>query len=144
MAELRRTRSGPFLEKDCVTLHTLRDAVELARAGDDAPLRSIVRSPLEALEGIPRVYIKESAADAICHGARLSSKGIISHDNFQMEDQVAILVENDLIAVGDALISSSRIVPGEKGLVIAPHIVMQDIGVYPKVWKTHQTKREKS
>ncbi|PWR73549.1 RNA-guided pseudouridylation complex pseudouridine synthase subunit Cbf5 [Methanospirillum stamsii] len=144
MAELRRTRSGPFLEKDCVTLHTLRDAVELARAGDDAPLRSIVRSPLEALEGIPRVYIKESAADAICHGARLSSKGIISHDNFQMEDQVAILVEKDLIAVGDALISSSRIVPGEKGLVIAPHIVMQDIGVYPKVWKTHQTKREKS
>jgi len=143
MAELRRTRSGPFLEKDCVTLHTLRDAIELARSGDDDLLREIVRPPLEALEGVPRVYIKDSAADAICHGARLSSRGVISHDAFQMEDTVVMLAGDDLIGVGEALMTSSRIVPGEKGLVIAPRLVMQDIGVYPSVWKTHP-KREKS
>lgn len=144
MVELRRTRSGPFLEEACVTLHTLRDAVELAKQGSEEQLKGIIRSPLEALEGIPRVYIKESAADAICHGARLSSKGIIRHDAFQMDEQVVILAGDDLIGIGEAMMSSSRIVPGEKGLVVAPRIVMQDTGVYPHVWKTHQAKREKS
>lgn len=144
MAELRRTRSGPFLEKDCVTLHALRDAVEMAKSGNDESLRSIIHSPLEALEGIPRVFIKESAADAICHGARLSSRGIISHESFQMEEQVVILAGEDLIGVGEAMMSSSRIVPGEKGLVIAPRLILQDTGIYPQVWKKHPPKREKS
>jgi len=144
MAELRRTRSGPFLERDCITLHTLRDAVEDAQAGNDEKLRQIIRSPLEALEGMPRVYIKESAADAICHGARLSSRGIITHDKFQMEEMVVMLTGEDFIGVGEALMTSSRIVPGEKGLVIAPRLVMQDTGVYPSIWKTHPPKREKS
>lgn len=144
MVELRRTRSGPFSEKDCVTLHTLRDAVEKARAGDDTYLRKIIRSPLEALHGFPRIQMKESAADAICHGARLSSRGVVSHDTFQMEDLVVMLAGDDFIGIGEALVSSSRIVPGEKGLVVAPRLVMQDIGVYPAVWKAHKPKREKS
>lgn len=144
MVELRRTRSGPFSEKDCVTLHTLRDAVEQARAGDDSLLRQIVRSPLVALDGFPRIYMKESAADAICHGARLSSRAVVSYDKFQMEDLVVMMTGDDFIGVGEALVSSSRIVPGEKGLVVAPRLIMQDIGVYPAVWKVHQPKREKS
>ncbi|NLV25965.1 MAG: RNA-guided pseudouridylation complex pseudouridine synthase subunit Cbf5 [Methanomicrobiales archaeon] len=144
MAELRRTRSGPFLEKDCVTLHTLRDAVVQAQQGNEEPLKKMIRSPLEALEGIPRIYIKESAADAICHGARLSSRGIISHDKFQMEDLVLMLAGDDLIGIGEALMTSSRIVPGEKGLVVAPRLILQDTGVYPAIWKTHKTMREKS
>jgi len=144
MVELRRTRSGPFLEKDCVTLHALRDAVVQAQEGNGEILKNIIRSPLEALEGMPRIYIKESAADAICHGARLSSRGVISHDKFQMEEHVVMLAGEDLIGVGEALMTSSRIVPGEKGLVVAPRIILQDIGVYPAVWKTHPPKREKS
>ena len=143
MVELRRTRSGPFHERDCVTLHSLRDAVEHARDGDEGLLRTIVRSPLEAMDGFPRIYMKESAADAVCHGARLSSRGVVSHDKFQMEDLVVMLTGDDFIGVGEALVSGSRIVPGEKGLVVAPRLIMQDIGVYPAVWKTHQAKREK-
>jgi tRNA pseudouridine55 synthase/H/ACA ribonucleoprotein complex subunit 4 len=143
MVELRRTRSGPFYEKDCVTLHALRDAVEQARTGDETALAQIIRSPLEALEGMPRIYMKESAADAICHGARLSSRGIMSFDKFQMEDLVVMMAGEDLIGIGEALMTSSRIVPGEKGLVVAPRLVLQDTGIYPAVWKTH-TPREKS
>ncbi len=143
MVELRRTRSGPFHEKDCVTLHTLRDAAEQARAGDDTALRALMRSPLEALEGFPRITMKESAADAIWHGARLSSRGVVSHDPFQMEDYVVMMAGDDFIGIGQALVSSSRIVPGEKGLVVAPRLIMQDTGVYPAVWRTHQTNREK-
>ena len=144
MVELRRTRSGPFSEKDCVTLHALRDAVERARAGDDSFLRKIVRSPLEALDGFPRIYMKESAADAICHGARLSSRGVLSHDKFQMEDLVVMMTGDDFIGIGEALVSGSRIVPGEKGLVVAPRLIMLDTGVYPSSWKTYQARREKS
>ncbi|MDD1725012.1 MAG: RNA-guided pseudouridylation complex pseudouridine synthase subunit Cbf5 [Methanospirillum sp.] len=140
MAELRRTRSGPFAEKDCYSLHTLRDAVEKARSGDDTELQSMIRTPLEAVSDMPRVWIKESAVDALCHGARLSSRGIISHDSFQMEDLVVVMAGDDLICIGEALMSASRVIPGDKGLAVAPRLVFQDPGVYPAFWKDHKKK----
>jgi tRNA pseudouridine55 synthase/H/ACA ribonucleoprotein complex subunit 4 len=60
-----------------------------------------------------------------------------------MEDYVVMMAGDDFIGIGQALVSSSRIVPGEKGLVVAPRLIMQDTGVYPAVWRTHQTNREK-
>ncbi len=144
MVELRRTRSGPFRESECVTLHALRDAIERAKAGSDEDLHRIVRSPLDALEGFPRIFMKTTAADAICHGARLSCRGVIACDPFQMEELVIMMAGDDFIGIGEALVSSSRIVPGEKGLVVAPRLIMQDPGVYPSSWKTHERKREKS
>lgn len=139
MAELRRTRSGPFTEKDCYSLHTLRDAVEKAKAGDESELRSMIRTPLDAVPDMPRVRIKESAVDALCHGARLSSRGIISHDSFQMEEFVVVMAGEDLICIGEALMSASRVIPGEKGLVVAPRLVFQDPGIYPAFWKRQKT-----
>ena len=138
MAELRRSRSGPFKEKDCSSLHNLRDAIELAKTGKTSDLSRMVRAPLDALAGLPRVYIKESAADAICHGARLSSRRIISCDNFQMNEMVVMLAGDDLICVGEALLSSQRVVPGDKGLVVAPRLVFQNPGVYSPFWRGHK------
>lgn len=142
MAELRRTRSGPFPESECYTLHDLRDAVEQAREGDDTRLKGMIRRPLEAIAKMPKVFIKESAADALCHGARLSSRGIISLEAFQMDEMVAVLAGDELICVGQALMSSSRVVPGEKGLVVAPRLVFEDPGVYPTFWKGHKRVQE--
>jgi predicted ribosome-associated RNA-binding protein Tma20 len=95
--------------------------------------------PMEtSITSLAKVIIRDSAAGAICHGARLSSRGVVSTGSFQMEDMVAIFTgSGDLIGVGEALMSSSRIVPGEKGLIVAPRIVFPDAGAYPAIWKGH-------
>jgi len=144
MAELRRTRSGPFYEKDCVNLHFLKDAIESAHSGEITKLSGIIRSPLDAIPDLPRVQIKESAADAICHGARLSARGIIKHDKFQMGEMVVMLAGEDLICIGEALISSTQVIIGQKGLIIAPRLVFKDPGTYPPFFKKNKTAIEKN
>ena len=139
MQELRRSRSSAFTEDRIHTLHQVRDAVEDAKNGDTRSLSSMILPMESSLPDIPRVIIKESAAGAICHGARLSGRGLISAGRFQMEDTVAIFTERgDFIGLGEALMSSSRVVPGEKGLIIAPRMIFPESDSYPAIWKGHQ------
>ncbi|WP_319579602.1 RNA-guided pseudouridylation complex pseudouridine synthase subunit Cbf5 [uncultured Methanospirillum sp.] len=140
MQELRRSRSADFPESQIHTLHDVRDAVEAAKAGHLELLSSMILPMEISIKHLPTVTIKDSAAGAICHGARLSMRGIIKTDAFQMEDMVTIFTDSgDLIGVGEALMSASRIIPGEKGLAVAPRIIFPDADAYPAIWKGHQT-----
>ena len=79
MVELRRTKVGPLLEEDgLVTLHQLNDAVFQYKAGDETRLRSLVKPIEVCTAGLKRVVIRDSAVDAICHGAKLAVPGILS------------------------------------------------------------------
>jgi tRNA pseudouridine55 synthase/H/ACA ribonucleoprotein complex subunit 4 len=141
MQELRRSRSAQFTEDQIHTLHDLRDAVESAKEGETEPLSGMILPMETSITGFARVIIKESAAGAICHGARLSARGIIRVEPFQMEDTVAICTEaGDLIGLGEALMSSSRVIPGEKGLVVAPRMIFPESDAYPANWKGHQSR----
>jgi len=127
MQELRRTISGGFTEAQTHTLHSLADAVDDARKGDLAALRDMIL-PVEAVcSGIPCVFVKDTALDAISHGAKVSSRGIISQESFSNGDVVAVLDSNkEIVCLGKALFDSSKVVPGEYGLVIAPFLVFRD------------------
>lgn len=143
MQELRRSRSAAFSEDQIHTLHDVRDAIEAAREGNSEAISQMILPMESSISGFVRVIIKESAAGAICHGARLSARGIIRLDSFQMGDTVAIFTEDgDFIGLGEALMSSSRVTPGEKGLVVAPRIIFPDIDTYPAIWKGHKPREE--
>jgi tRNA pseudouridine55 synthase/H/ACA ribonucleoprotein complex subunit 4 len=135
MQELRRSRSAQFSEDQIHSLHEVRDAIEAAKKGDNEALTAMVLPMERSIAGVPKVTIKESAAGAICHGARLSARGILAVEPFQMEDTVAIFTGEDFIGLGEALMSSARVVPGEKGLVVAPRITFPDHDAYPAIWK---------
>ncbi len=136
MVELRRTRSGPFFEKDCHKLHDLRDATEAYRKGDKTAFESMVLSPFDAVKDMPLIKIKETAAGALCHGARLSARGIVENEPFQMDEYVVVTTTTgDLICVGEALMSASRFSPGDKALVISPRVVFPENDAYPAIWK---------
>jgi tRNA pseudouridine55 synthase/H/ACA ribonucleoprotein complex subunit 4 len=138
MQELRRSRSAQFSEEQIFTLHQVRDAVESAKSGEDRELAEMILPMETSISRVPKVIIKESAAGAICHGARLSARGIIRVDSFQMEDIVSLYTEaGHLIGLGEALISSSRVTPGEKGLIVAPRIIFPEPDAYPAFWKGH-------
>ena len=137
MQELRRVRSGPFDETGAVSLHELADAVAAAREGNPAPLQPMLLSPVSAVVDLPEVVIRDTAVDAICHGAVLAGVGVTGKEGgFGKGEVVAIMTERgELVGLGKALISSSALKPGEPGLVVAPTTVLMQPGTYPRGWK---------
>jgi predicted rRNA pseudouridine synthase len=143
MEELRRTVSGNFSEDDAVTLQHLKDAAVQANQGDSAALDRMIRSPLEALGGVPRVTVKDSAVDAVCHGAVLARAGLAGSDRFERGAAVVLVtLTGDLIGLGRSLVSSGDAGAMTHGLVVAPSSVFMQPGTYPRGWKkTHKNSR---
>jgi tRNA pseudouridine55 synthase/H/ACA ribonucleoprotein complex subunit 4 len=138
MQELRRTRSGRMTEHHAHTLQELRDAAEEARKGTPSPLRAMVLPIRDAIAGIPRVTMRDTAVDAVCHGAVLASAGILAVEPFGAQDMVLVVTgKGEEVCLGEALVPSSAVVPGRHGLVIAPRVVLMRPGTYPRAWKHH-------
>lgn len=136
MQELRRTRSGRFDEKMAHTLQDLLDARLLADQGDRSELDKMLLPPEHALGGEAGVVVRDTAVDALCHGAALSGVGILRMPSFRKGETVTVWTrKGELICLGEALVSSEKTAPGEHGLVIAPRTVFLAPGTYPRGWK---------
>lgn len=138
MQELRRISAGPFDETTAVSLHELADAAAAAREGNPAPLQQMLLAPETAVVDLPKVIIRDTAVDAVCHGAVLAGVGVVRCEGgFGKGDTVAIMTgQGELVGLGKALVGSSALKPGEPGLVIAPTTVLMQPGTYPRGWKT--------
>lgn len=139
MQELRRISAGPFDETIAVSLHELADAAAAAREGNPAPLQQMLLAPETAVVDLPKVIIRDTAVDAVCHGAVLAGVGVVRREGgFGKGETVAIMTgQGELVGLGKALVGSSALKPGEPGLVIAPTTVLMQPGTYPRGWKTH-------
>lgn len=138
MAELRRTRSGPFTEDNMVTLHDLTDAYHIWKEeGDESFLRNCILPMEAAVEHLPKVVIRDSAVDAVCHGADLAAGGIVSlEDGIKKGDTVAVMtLKGELVATGESLKTSREILKANKGIMIDINRVFMGPGTYPKMWK---------
>ena len=139
MAELRRTQVGPFNERndDLVNLHDLTDAYHFwIEDGDESFIRKAIQPMEVASSHLPKIVIKDSAVEAICHGAKLGAGGIASlSNNIQKGDLVAILtLKGELVAAGTSLFSSKEILSADSGLMVDVNKVFMDTGIYPKGW----------
>jgi predicted rRNA pseudouridine synthase len=145
MRELRRTRSGAFTEADAHTLHELEDAAHAAREGNPAPLRGMILPVGKAVADLPRVIVRDTAVDAICHGASLAGVGVVGAEGaFSPKDPVGIFTQKgELVAVGQALVESGKILPGSTGLVATPRVVLMQPGTYPRGWRKRKEKTGK-
>jgi H/ACA ribonucleoprotein complex subunit 4 len=136
MAELRRSRSGDFGEREAITLQQLSDAVILAKEGITGPIRSMFRRPSDGLGSTPRILVRDTAVDAVCHGSRLAVPGIVRFDDFSKGSTVAMFTSHgELIGLGNALVSSAEAMGREHGVVISPDTVFMHPGTYPRGWK---------
>jgi H/ACA ribonucleoprotein complex subunit 4 len=141
MDELRRTKSGPFTEDEgLVTLYDLKGAFDHWRAdGDESRLRICVQPMENSLRHLPRIFIRDSAVDAVCHGAKLAVPGISKLDSkISSTSTVGIYtLKGELIAIGKALLSTEQILNQEHGIAIEPNRVIMPSGTYPKMWHAH-------
>ena len=144
MVELRRTKVGPLSEeKGLVTLHQLNDAMFRLKGGDESPLRKLVLPVEESLGGIGRIVIRDSAVDAVCHGARLGIPGILSaSEGIRKDDTVAIMSPKlELVAIGKALLTTGEMQSMRRGLASTTERVVMKAGTYPKLWKSKSEKK---
>jgi len=139
MQELRRTRTGRFGEDMCYTLQDLLDAyIFWKEEGEEKYLREIIKPMEVAAADLPKIVIKDSAVDAICHGANLSVRGVAYVEkNVKKDSTVAIFtLKNELVAIGRALMDAEDIYRLKKGVAADIQRVMMERGVYPRVWKS--------
>jgi H/ACA ribonucleoprotein complex subunit 4 len=142
MVELRRTKVGPLDEREkIVTLHQLFFACSKLKSGDESEIRKVILPVETCLGEIKKVFVRDSAVDSICHGARLAVPGIISiSSDIEQGDKVALMTaKGELIALGRALYSSKQIESMKKGIVFTTDRVIMTPGTYPMMWKKEKS-----
>jgi H/ACA ribonucleoprotein complex subunit 4 len=141
MQELRRSRSGPFLEdsKSSVTLHELTCWFREWEACKDQKILHRFIQPMEAaLELIPKVVVRDSAVDALCHGANLTAPGIVTLESGIIKGSLITILtlKGEAIALARACATSDEIVDMNHGTVATLERVVMERGTYPRVWKS--------
>ena len=143
MHELRRTRAGPFTEESSITLHDLAYLYERWReTGEDSLIRRAILPMERALELTPKVYIRDSAVDAICHGAHLTAPGVVAVETgIKPKETIAILtLKGEAVALAKATTTTENILEMNHGIVAKNTRVLMPKGTYPKMWR--RKKRE--
>jgi len=142
MQELRRTRVGPFVEdKSLVTLHDLSYLFsQWQETKDESMLRKFVIPMEKALELMPKIHVRDSAVDALCHGAHLTAPGVLSLDaGIKIGDTVAVFTQKgEAVTMSKAFVSSEKMLKMDHGFVAKTQRVLMPRGMYPKMWRSNK------
>jgi H/ACA ribonucleoprotein complex subunit 4 len=142
MHELRRTRSGPFTETaNIVTLHDVTYLhSEWQKTQDLNILRKFIMPMEKALELLPKITVRDSAVDALCHGAHLTAPGVVSLETgIEQGDETCIYtLKGEAIALATATMETQEILNKNHGIVARNNRVLMPRGTYPKLWHTKQ------
>ena len=135
MAELRRTKAGPFNESTLFTLQDLADAYHYYKEEkNDTFIRQVIQTVEQAVSHLPKIWITDTTVSAICHGASLAVPGISKLENHIEPDQMVAIftLKDELVSFGKALMNSKKMM-GEKGLAVKTDKVIMEPDVYPRM-----------
>ena len=144
MIELRRTSVHQFNDKNLVTMHNLADAFALWEENkDDSKLLRLLQPIEHALSEIKSVVIRDSAVDALCHGAQLAIPGILAiSQNLKKGDLVAVYTQKgEVVALAETLLTESEIQENTKGYAFQTKRIIMAPNTYPKNWHSKQPKK---
>ena len=137
MQELRRTKAGPFDESSIVKLHDLKDTYEFYNEnGDEKQLRNYIHPIESGVMHLRKIWLKDSAVSAICHGAMLNAPGVARLSNgIQKDDFVALMtLKDELVALARSHKKSDEIMEMNHGVVASLEAVIMAPNIYPKKW----------
>ena len=142
MIELRRTRVSNFYENNdnFTRLHDLSDAIQIYREKkDETKLKKIIRPVEQCLEPIPAVVIRDTAVDALCHGAQLAVPGILAiTKNLKSHELVGIYtIKGEIVGLAEAVMSIEDIKESIKGIAFHMKRIIMKPGTYPKAWRSN-------
>jgi H/ACA ribonucleoprotein complex subunit 4 len=137
LRELRRTRVGPFVEEESLSLYDVAYAYHtFVEKNDETLLRRVVQPVEKCFFLLPKVYVKDSAVDALCHGASLAVPGILRLEaHIKRGDTIGVFtLKGEIVAFMRSLMSSEEMLDLEKGIAATPVRVIMDRGTYPRRW----------
>jgi len=144
MIELRRTRVDQFRETDgLVTLHELANAFALWEEKKDATkLMSMIQPVEHAFSEIKSVIVRDSAIDAMCHGAQLAIPGILKiSPNLKKGDLVGVYSQKgEAVALAESTMSEEQIRDAAKGYAFETKRIIKAPDTYPRKWRTKPKK----
>ncbi|MGC9079349.1 MAG: RNA-guided pseudouridylation complex pseudouridine synthase subunit Cbf5 [Nanopusillaceae archaeon] len=142
MQQLRRIRVGELREDDekypLVTLQDIIDSIWFWKnEGNEKYIRKVFLPPEVAAEHLKKIWILDTAVNAIAYGSNLYVKGISKlYSNIKENELVAIYtLKNELVAVGYALMDSNKIMESDSGIAVDVERVFIEKDLYPKTWK---------
>jgi H/ACA ribonucleoprotein complex subunit 4 len=142
MAELRRTRVSNFNENNgLVKLHDLSDAWNIWKeSGKEEKFRDIVKPIETSLQTIKAVIIRDTAVDALCHGAQLAVPGVLKVPrDLKKNDFVGIYtLKGEVVGLAEAAMSAQEIVESDKGLAFNIRRIIMKPNTYPKAWRAKE------
>jgi H/ACA ribonucleoprotein complex subunit 4 len=143
MLELRRTRVSVFSEgtDKLVRLHNLVDAIETYKeTKEEEKIRSIIKPIEMALDGVVCVAVKDTAVDALCHGAQVAIPGIVAIDkDLRKGNLVGIYtLKGEIVALSEAIMNSEEIRQNDKGIALNIKRLIMKPDTYPRSWKTNK------
>ena len=141
MRELRRTRVGAFREDEHLcSLYDLKDAyIFWKEDGEEQLLRKYLLPVEFALSHLPFIQIRDSAVDAICHGADLAATGVLTLNTDIKKGDLILLktLKGEAVALAKSNDISERIAKAKSGIVATSERVLMVRGRYPQMWKKH-------
>lgn len=146
MAELRRTKAGPYDEKSSVCLHDLADAYAIWKEdGREELLKRAVLPVESAAELLPKIWVKDGAIEALCQGANLAAVGISKFsDGIKKGELLAVFsLKGEFVALGNAMMDSTQMASEKRGWAADTKRVVMKAGTYPKMWKTSGQQQER-
>jgi H/ACA ribonucleoprotein complex subunit 4 len=141
MVELRRTRVSNFSEQadGMVRLHDLADAFyRYKHNNDEEKLRRLIKPIEYCLEGIRGITIRDTAVDAICHGAPLAVPGVIALPSDLREGELVgvYTLKGEVVGLGQAAMTKEQIEQNVKGIAFVMKRLIMKPNTYPKAWKS--------
>lgn len=138
MRELRRTRAGPFVEdQGLVTLHDISYFYsQWQETRDESKLREFIQPMENSLKLLPKIYIRDTAVGAVCHGANLAAPGVLSLETkIEPNDMIIVATQKgEAVALSKALTSTEETLHVNHGLVAKTQRVLMPRETYPKMW----------
>ncbi len=148
MIELRRSRVNQFHESQgLVTLHELANAFALwGEQKDPSRLIRLIRPVECALSELRSVVIRDSAVDAMCHGAQLAVPGILQvSPGLKRGDLAAVYTQKgEAVALAECVMSEAEIRDAARGYAFQTQRIIMAPDTYPKSWRSKSGHRHDS
>jgi H/ACA ribonucleoprotein complex subunit 4 len=138
MAELRRTKAGPFNEDSLVTLQDLIDAYHYYKEEKNEKYIRYCIKPIEfGVSHLPKIWVFDTTVDSLCHGINLKVPGISKVEtDIQTDEMVALMtLKDELVAIGTSKMISNDIIKEERGVAVIIDKVFMLPSTYPRIEK---------
>ena len=148
MIELRRTMVSGFSEgtERFARLHEILDAFESYKENkDETKLRELIKPIEHSLQSLRGVIVRDTAVDALCHGAQLAIPGIIAIPrDLRLGELVGIYtLKGEIVGLSEAVMMSKEIETKTNGFAFVMKRIIMKPNTYPKVWRSSVDSRKR-